>query len=142
MPIYFFSEDTDFSLQNVDSIKNWLSNIIKDYEYSLGELNYIFCSDQYLHSLNKQYLNHDTLTDIITFDNSDQDRVINSDIFISIERVKDNALTYSKNFQSELQRVLVHGLLHLFGFEDKTKRGKEDMRKNEEACLSLLPEIR
>ena len=108
MPICFFSEDTDFSLQNVDSIKNWLSNIIKDYEYSLGDLNYIFCSDQYLHSLNKQYLNHDTLTDIITFDNSDQDKVINSDIFISIERVKENALTYSKNFQSELQRVLVH----------------------------------
>lgn len=140
MPVHFFSEDIEFSLSEKVTVTEWLSEIISSHQYKLEELNYIFCNDHYLHGINKQYLDHDTLTDIITFDNSDKQGTIEADIFVSIERVKENAFTYSKSFDLELYRVLVHGLLHLLGFKDKSNDEILEMRKNEEACLSLLIE--
>ncbi|MDC3229358.1 rRNA maturation RNase YbeY [Flavobacteriaceae bacterium] len=132
--IDFFSE-TAFSLQNPDEIARWISKIINDQKREEGEISYIFCDDQYLHKLNLEFLNHDTLTDIISFDNSLGNQ-INGDIFISIERVKENADTYKTNFEDELHRVIIHGVLHYCGFNDKTKAEATLMRKKEDEALS------
>jgi rRNA maturation RNase YbeY len=132
--IDFFSE-TLFSLQNPNEIARWISKIIKDQKREEGEISYIFCDDQYLHKLNLEFLNHDSLTDIISFDNSLGDQ-INGDIFISIERVKENADTYKTNFEDELHRVIIHGILHYCGFNDKTKAEAAMMRKKEDEALS------
>lgn len=132
--IDFFSE-TVFSLQNPNEIARWISKIINDQKREEGEISYIFCDDQYLHKLNLEFLNHDSLTDIISFDNSLGDQ-INGDIFISIERVKENADTYKTNFEDELHRVIIHGILHCCGFNDKTKAEVALMRKEEDQALS------
>ena len=132
--IDFFSE-TVFSLQNPNEIAHWISKIINDQKREEGEISYIFCDDQYLHKLNLEFLNHDSLTDIISFDNSLGDQ-INGDIFISIERVKENADTYKTNFEDELHRVIIHGILHYCGFNDKTKAEAAMMRKKEDEALS------
>ncbi|RZP04870.1 MAG: rRNA maturation RNase YbeY [Flavobacteriales bacterium] len=132
--IDFFSE-TVFSLQNPNEIARWISKIINDQKREEGEIRYIFCDDQYLHKLNLEFLNHDSLTDIISFDNSLGDQ-INGDIFISIERVKENADTYKTNFEDELHRVIIHGILHYCGFNDKTKAEAALMRKKEDEALS------
>lgn len=132
--IDFFSE-TPFSLQNPDEIARWISKIINAQKREEGEISYIFCDDQYLHKLNLEFLNHDTLTDIISFDNSLGNQ-INGDIFISIERVKENADTYKTNFEDELHRVIIHGVLHYCGFNDKTKAEATLMRKKEDEALS------
>ena len=132
--IDFFSE-TLFILQNPNEIARWISKIIKDQKREEGEISYIFCDDQYLHKLNLEFLNHDSLTDIISFDNSLGDQ-INGDIFISIERVKENADTYKTNFEDELHRVIIHGILHCCGFNDKTKAEVALMRKEEDQALS------
>ncbi|MDB3865841.1 rRNA maturation RNase YbeY [bacterium] len=113
----------------------WISKIINDQKREEGEISYIFCDDQYLHKLNLEFLNHDTLTDIISFDNSLGNQ-INGDIFISIERVKENADTYKTNFEDELHRVIIHGVLHYCGFNDKTKAEATLMRKKEDEALS------
>lgn len=132
--IDFFSE-TVFSLQNPNEIALWISKTINDYKREEGEISYIFCDDQYLHKLNLEFLNHDSLTDIISFDNSLGDQ-INGDIFISVERVKENADTYKTNFEDELHRVIIHGILHYCGFNDKTKEEAALMRKKEDEALS------
>lgn len=132
--IDFFSE-TVFSLQNPNEIARWISKIINDQKREEGEISYIFCDDQYLHKLNLEFLNHDSLTDIISFDNSLGDQ-INGDIFISVERVKENADTYKTNFEDELHRVIIHGILHYCGFNDKTKEEAALMRKKEDEALS------
>jgi len=132
--IDFFSE-TAFSLQNPDGIARWISKIINYLKREEGEISYIFCDDQYLHKLNLEFLNHDTLTDIISFDNSLGNQ-INGDIFISIERVKENADTYKTNFEDELHRVIIHGVLHYCGFNDKNKAEATLMRKKEDEALS------
>jgi rRNA maturation RNase YbeY len=132
--IDFFSE-TVFSLQNPNEIALWISNTINDHKREEGEISYIFCDDQYLHKLNLEFLNHDSLTDIISFDNSLGDQ-INGDIFISVERVKENADTYKTNFEDELHRVIIHGILHYCGFNDKTKEEAALMRKKEDEALS------
>ena len=132
--INFFSE-TAFSLQNPDGIARWISKIINYLKREEGEISYIFCDDQYLHKLNLEFLNHDTLTDIISFDNSLGNQ-INGDIFISVERVKENADTYKTNFEDELHRVIIHGILHYCGFNDKTKEEAALMRKKEDEALS------
>ena len=132
--IDFFSE-TLFILQNPNEIARWISKIINDQKREEGEISYIFCDDQYLHKLNLEFLNHDSLTDIISFDNSLGDQ-INGDIFISIERVKENADTYKTNFEDELHRVIIHGILHYCGFNDKTKAEAAMMRKKEDEALS------
>ena len=133
----FFFEDTPELDLSVDKYLSWLAPIITNHEHYLTTLNYIFCSDEYLLEINKEYLEHDYYTDIITFDNSDEEGVIEGDIFVSIDRVKENATTNKVPFNTELNRVIAHGLLHLLGFGDKSKEEEIEMRKNEDACLSL-----
>lgn len=136
--VQFFEEDVSFQLPNEELVSTWIDRIIESEGYSLQELNFIFCSDDYLHKINLDYLKHDTLTDIVTFDNSDEEKEIEGDIFISIDRVKDNAKDQSVSFDEELQRVIIHGVLHLLGYGDKTEEEKKQMREKEEGCLSLL----
>lgn len=137
MNIEFFYEETDFELNQSVAIQSWISKIIDLEGYRLENLNYIFCSDEYLYRMNQEYLNHDTYTDIITFDNSETEKTIDTDIFISVERVKENSQTQKIDFENELARVLIHGVLHLMGWGDKTEALKKEMRINEDACLSL-----
>ncbi len=137
MPIHFFSESLSFELSNAEKTQTWLGHLINNYHKSLVELNYIFCSDDHLLKINQEYLGHDYYTDIITFDHSDSENEIEGDIFISIDRIKENAKTLSQAFDQELARALAHGLLHLFGFGDGTDSEKKRMRKKEDACLSL-----
>lgn len=138
MPIQYFSEETEFSLENKNVITQWISQLIIENGYLLGDLNYIFCSDEYLLQINREHLDHNYYTDIITFDNSDSPNEIVSDIFISVDRVKENASTHLHPYQKELHRVMVHGILHLFGLHDKTDEEKKLMREKEDLCLSLL----
>jgi len=111
--------------------------MIKKEKALLTEINYIFCSDEHLLSLNQKFLNHNTLTDIITFNNSTQKGVLEADIYISVPRVQENAQKFKVKFQDEMNRVMIHGILHLLGFKDKKTSEKALMRKKEEACLSL-----
>ncbi|CAG5010428.1 Endoribonuclease YbeY [Dyadobacter sp. CECT 9275] len=136
--IKFFSEEIDFKVPKPLKTRQWLSSICKSVDYDLNTLNYIFCSDQYLLEINKQYLDHDYFTDIITFDNSEEEGVLEGDIYISVDRVRDNAQTFETDFETELRRVIVHGLLHLMGFEDTSEELKKEMRAKEDACLLLF----
>lgn len=136
-PIEFFSEDIDFSLNNPEQISNWIADIIAQHDRELVSLTYIFCSDEYLHNINIEYLDHDTLTDIITFDNADIEGTIEGDVFISVDRVRDNASTHGTTFEDELHRVIIHGVLHLLGYKDKTSEEEATMRKLEDSSLSL-----
>lgn len=135
--IQFFEEDISFKLPHPRKTKSWIDAVIKQEKKASGSINYIFCSDKYLHQINLEYLNHDTLTDIVTFDNSERKGIIDGDIFISIERVRENAGKYGRTFDEELHRVLIHGILHLVGFSDKSAEQKKRMRKKEDAYLSL-----
>lgn len=135
--IHFFYEDVDFHLTTIRKAKAWLKDVINAENKKLGELNYIFCSDRFLANVNLQYLSHTTLTDIITFDTGEDVQCISGEIFISIERVKENALKFKVTFDQELHRVMVHGVLHLVGYSDKTSQQKKIMRKKEDAYLSL-----
>ena len=137
MAINFFNEDIDFTLDNEASTTNWIKNILYDESFIDESINYIFCSDNYLHQLNREYLDHDTLTDIITFDNSENEGNIEADIFISVDRVRENAKQLGRPFDEELHRVIIHGLLHILGYADKTEPDKRLMREKEDACLSL-----
>ena len=137
MAIHFFTEDISFALDEEDKTEAWINQVLQKEGYKAESINYIFCSDNHLLAMNKQYLNHDTLTDIITFDHSEQTKNIEADIFISIDRVKENARLLKKDFTNELHRVIIHGLLHLFGLNDKTEVEKQEMREKEDACLSL-----
>jgi rRNA maturation RNase YbeY len=139
--IYFFSEGVSFILRNKIKIRNWILNIILSENYIEGQINFIFCSDKYLNKANLKYLQHDTFTDIITFDTSEKQIEISGDIFISIERVRDNAKSYKVLFTNELHRVMIHGILHLIGYNDKTKEEKVIMRRKEDYYLSLLPKF-
>ena len=137
MAIHFFSEDISFILTNEQQSVVWIDAVLSKEEQHAKTINYIFCSDSYLLKFNQEYLSHDTLTDIITFDNSEEKGKIEADIFISIDRVKENAHSLEKEFDQELHRVIIHGLLHLLGYNDKTEVDKAEMRKKEDACLSL-----
>ncbi len=137
--IEFFYEDTSFRLEEQTKVVDWLIAVATEYNSAIASINYIYCSDNYLLDINREYLNHDYFTDIITFDQRDDvDEPIEADIFISIDRIKDNAQQESLKFEDELHRVTVHGLLHLIGFNDKTTEQELEMRKTEDACLSLL----
>ena len=136
--IHFFSEDVDFFLPHQELIRPWIYSVICIEKHELTEINFIFCSDSYLLNVNKTFLHHDYYTDIITFDNSDTQANIESDIFISIDRVKENAHQLQVGFIEELHRVMIHGVLHLLGWNDKTPQEQARMREKEEACLSLL----
>jgi rRNA maturation RNase YbeY len=164
--IEFFQEDIDFEIESPMLTRLWLSKIAAAYRAYIRTLNYIFCSDDYLYQMNMQYLGHDALTDVITFDNSEKtdfaeaDEIvkdtelidinkvknraeqanfvaIEGDIFISIERVRENAASFGVPFESELRRVMAHGLLHLLGYNDYNDEEEAEMRQEEDFCLSL-----
>jgi rRNA maturation RNase YbeY len=132
-----FNYETNFQLNTESNIKKWILSCIEKEGFKIGDINYIFCDDTYLHQLNVEFLNHDTLTDIISFDNT-VGKIIGGDIFISIERVKENAETFAVLFDDELHRVLIHGVLHYMGFKDKSEEDKATMRNKENECLTLL----
>ena len=132
-----FNYETNFKLDNETLLTNWVNDYVSENGFEVGEINYIFCDDEYLHKLNIEFLQHDTLTDIISFDNS-LGKLLNGDIFISVERVKENALDFGVSFQEELHRVMIHGVLHYMGLKDKTVSEKENMRAQENTALSLL----
>jgi probable rRNA maturation factor len=137
MPVIrFFEEDTNYKLKNKTAVKKWVTETIEAEGYKLKELTYIFCSDQYLLQINQQYLNHDTYTDIITFDNSEIAGVITGDIFISIDRIRENAVKYNITDADELHRVIIHGALHLLGYKDKTAVTKKKMTQKEDFYLN------
>ena len=135
--ISFHLEEIHFDFPNQPILSAWIKAIIASKKKQLGFVNFIFCNDNYLHNLNVQYLDHDTLTDVITFSYS-EDNNIEGDIFISIERVKENANELNISFEKELQRVMIHGVLHLLGLNDKTAEEKEIMTQNENDCLEVL----
>lgn len=137
--INFFNEDIDLSLNNSTQIVEWIKSAIQKEEQQLGTLNFIFCSDPYLHKINIEYLNHDTLTDVITFPYSESS--IEGDIFISVDRVSENAKTFGVAFDRELHRVMIHGVLHLMGYGDKSPEDKEQMTIKENQYLDLLRSI-
>lgn len=132
-----FNYETKFELSNETILTNWLQEILNDNSFTLGEINYIFCDDAYLHKLNIEFLDHDTLTDIISFDNT-IGKTISGDIFISVQRVKENAKEFNVTFAEELHRVMIHGVLHYMGYKDKTETQKIEMRLAEDTALSLL----
>lgn len=135
LPIYFFSEDTDYKPKAVTKLRAWINQTIANEKHQLIELNFIFCSDDYLLKINQQYLNHDNYTDIITFDNGETSGEIYGDIFISIDRVKENAVNFKTTFTNELHRVIIHGTLHLLGYKDKSKADKDLMTQKEDFYL-------
>ncbi|MDZ4664154.1 MAG: rRNA maturation RNase YbeY [Bacteroidota bacterium] len=135
MIISFTSHYKKFKLQKSASLKKWVEAVIKKEKKKVGEIQYVFVSDEDLLKMNKQFLKHATYTDIITFDYSDNE-TISGDIFISIERVKENSVKFNTEFNDELHRVLIHGVLHLCGYKDKTKKDAALMRKMEENSLS------
>jgi probable rRNA maturation factor len=139
--IQFFVEDLAFKLSQKQIIKRWLKQAALANHKKTGEINYIFCSDVYLLNINKTYLNHDYFTDIITFDNSETSKKIDADIYISINRVEDNAKSLGISTTEELHRVIIHGLLHLLGFKDKTKSDAAEMRSQENQQLALLSNL-
>ncbi len=136
MPVRFFVEEIDFKINNPRKAVNWIKEAVKKERRSLSDINYIFCDDPYLLGLNQGFLNHKTLTDIITFDYS-EGKTIAGEIYISIDRVKENSLKFQSDFEDELHRVMIHGILHLCGYNDKKATEKSIMRKKEDAYLSL-----
>ena len=132
-----FNYETDFKLDNEDAIAGWLGNVITSENKKEGEVNYIFCDDEYLHKINVEYLDHDTLTDIISFDYS-MGNELHGDIFVSIERVKDNAADFNVSFDKELKRVLVHGILHYCGYKDKGETEELLMRSKEDEKIAMF----
>lgn len=135
--IHFFTEDIVFSLKNKTKLRSWIKNTIQQNNKTLQFINFIFTSDAFLLNVNKEYLNHNTLTDIITFDQSIDPEVIEADIYISVERIKENSSSYKISFEDELHRVMIHGVLHLLGYNDKEDSDKEEMRKKENHYLAL-----
>lgn len=132
-----FNYETDFELGDEKKIQEWIAGCITYYNYEEGELNYIFCDDDYLLKLNVEFLEHDTLTDIISFDYT-MGKLISGDIFISVERVAENAIKFNQTFENELNRVMIHGILHYLGFKDKSLEQKQQMRLEEDRCLGEL----
>jgi probable rRNA maturation factor len=127
----------DFALGDAEELIGWIERVARVHEHRIAQLTYIFCSDEYLHRMNVEYLGHDTLTDVITFDNADDADVLEGDIFISTERVADNAHDLNVPFRDELHRVMIHGVLHLLGYHDKDLLSQTAMRKKEDDCLLL-----
>jgi rRNA maturation RNase YbeY len=132
-----FNYETDFELPNESQLSDWISATISNEKCKEGEINYIFCDDEYLHKINVEYLDHDTLTDIISFDYT-VGNLIQGDIFVSVERVKDNANDFIVSFEEELKRVLSHGVLHYCGYKDKSPKDEALMRSKEEEKMQMF----
>lgn len=136
MAIYFNTEDVDFLLQDEQKVKTWIKEVVKGFGKRVGNVSYLFCSDDYLYKVNVEYLNHDTLTDIITFDYANGN-LVSGDILISVDRVKENAKHFDVTFEQELHRVIIHGIHHLLGQGDKSDEEALQMRKKEADSLEL-----
>ena len=136
-PIFFLTEGIKFSLKKKKTLCKWIIAVAGKEKFSVEELNFIFCTDNYLLSINRKFLKHDEYTDIISFDHSFDKKKINGEIFISIERVKENSKIFKTTFQNELHRVMIHGVLHLTGYRDKSKSQKAKMRSKEDYYLNL-----
>ena len=134
--INFYSENS-FVLEKEESFSNWLIRVVSSEGMELEEINYIFCDDEYLLEINQKYLNHDTYTDIISFDNS-VGKILQGDIYVSTERVSENAAEYNVSFINELKRVMVHGVLHLCGYKDKSENEEREMRFKEEEKIKMF----
>lgn len=141
MAINFFSEEVKFALPQKLRRKTWLKKIAESENFKIGELNYVFCSDEYLYQINVTYLDHHTYTDIITFDNSEDEKTIEGDVFISIDRVRENASQHQQDETTELSRVISHGLLHLIGYKDKSAEQVKAMRSKEEFAIRLYENL-
>lgn len=140
--IEFFAEDTKFDVSLLDAVPGWLQRVADNHQATIASLTYVFCSDNYLLAINRQYLSHDYFTDVITFDQSDGEGYpIEGNIFISIDRVYENADFYCVPRHHELLRVIVHGLLHLLGYKDDTKESKQRMRCSEDEALHLYKKL-
>jgi len=135
--ISFHSEEINFSIFNPSKISTWVCSAIENESRQIQFLNFIFCNDEYLHKINVEYLNHDSYTDVITFPYSESE-IIEGDIFISIDRIRENAKKFNVDFENELHRVMIHGVLHLIGFGDKTEKEKKLMRSKEDEYLTAL----
>lgn len=135
--IFFYSEDVDFTLKHASGISSWLNKIVLSEGKKTGDISIIFCSDEYLLEMNQKHLNHDYYTDIITFDYSIEN-IVSGDLFISVDRVRDNSVSFGASFINELNRVLAHGALHLCGYKDKSPEEQRQMREKENFYLSLL----
>lgn len=133
--INFFTEDINYTLKGKTAIKKWVKETISAEGYQLNELNFILCSDEYLLRVNQDFLQHDYYTDVITFDNSEEPKTILGDIFISLDRVKENAKLNKITIIDELCRIMIHGTLHLLGYLDKTKKAKQEMTAKENFYL-------
>lgn len=140
MSVNFSNGDIDFSVEDETIIIKWISEIVKNHGKRLGKINYLFCSDDMVYDMNVKFLNHDTFTDIITFDYV-QGNLISGDIIISVERVGDNASLFNTSFVRELHRVIIHGVLHLLGFKDKTPEDSAIMRSKENESLQILDSL-
>lgn len=132
-----FNYELDYSLDNEEGISQWISSVISSEQFEVGEINYIFCNDDYLHKLNLEFLEHDALTDIISFDYK-VGKKLHGDIFISIDRVMENSKKFDVSFGNELNRVIVHGILHFCGYNDKSDDEKMLMREKENFYLGNL----
>ena len=132
-----FNYETSFQIDNESLLEDWVSAVVLAQGFELGDISYVFCDDDYLHKLNVEFLQHDTLTDIISFDTT-LGKVISGDIFISVERVIDNALDYKVPFIEEFHRVLIHGVLHFMGYTDKSDADKKEMRIAEDKAILII----
>lgn len=141
--INFHNKDIKFTLKQKTRLKKWIISCIEKKKQKAGEINFIFCSDEGLLGINQHYLNHNTYTDIITFDYSKDTpkQAISGDIFISVDRVVENAKKFGKTKENELHRVMIHGVLHLLGYKDKNKAAKTEMTNQEDLCLKALERI-
>jgi len=139
MGVSYFSEDVPFPKLKRRFTSGWIKDVVAKEGKSVGEISFIFCSDNYLLEINRKYLEHDFFTDIITFDYVEGEN-ISGDIFISLDRIRENAVLFSKSFENELNRILIHGILHLVGFKDKSKVDKALMTQKEDYYLNLLEE--
>lgn len=136
MAISFSTQDVEFTLDNEQKVKKWITTIVNAHSMTVGVISYLFCSDEVELEANRTFLNHDTYTDIITFDYV-EGSVVSGDIMISVDRVRENASIFNVPFENELNRVIIHGILHLLGQKDKSEEDAAQMRKREEDALQL-----
>jgi len=140
MPIKFFNQDHHYHLKNRIKLKHWILEVVEEEGFIIGDINFIFTSDKYLLKINKEYLSHNYLTDIVTF-NYCEEPFINGDIFISVDTVKNNSVQFGVTFLEELHRVMIHGVLHLIGYDDQSEEEKAAMREKENYNLERLKNL-
>jgi len=129
--------DTEILTEEISGTREWINRFVEEYGKSVGELYYFFCSDEYLYKMNVELLGHDFYTDIITFPLNECEEILSAEFHISIDRIRENAVTFNRSFKDELHRVMAHGVLHLIGFDDLCEEDEAEMRRQEDKCLSM-----